>query len=282
MPTPILIPPTLIRELEAHLLALLGSLSPDDWTRATVSPDRTVKDIAVRLLAGALCHLSVRRDQSQPVHDGGGGVVASGPRGAEEECSDAWVAVADHLSPRVLIDLQENTTRQYSDYLGALNPGGPAPFPTTWAGERHSQNWVEIARQYTERWRLQRLIALALGRATPIDEPHFYNPVLKMLLRAMAYTFKDVPAREGTTVRTVITGPAGGVWQIMRGGSWAFTIPDPSRAADATAIIPKDAAWQVFTKPWAPDEALRRFPEIKLEGDQRLARRVLELTAVTA
>jgi hypothetical protein len=281
MPLPISIPPTLFRELEAHLLTLLRSLSPDEWHTPTVCPEHTVKDVAALLLEGALCHLSIHRDtyhsprSAPPAKPGARGTTLPG-------CNPAWTGATDHLSPRVLIDLLENTSRQYCDFLAGLNPSSPAPAPVMWAGESHSQIWFEIARVYTDRWHWQREIALALGRQTPIDEPHYYNPVLKMLLRAMAYTFKDTPAREGTTVRTIITGPAGGTWQIMRAASWSFMIPDSSRPADATATIPKDAAWLVLTKPWPPEESLRRFPEIKLEGDQRLAMRVLEMASATA
>ena len=58
------LPPILVaelfREINAHLDALLRSLSPEDWHRPTSSSERTVKDVAAHLLdvyraaAGAL------------------------------------------------------------------------------------------------------------------------------------------------------------------------------------------------------------------------------------
>src|SRR3712207_4217548 len=52
----------LFPELDAHLLALLRGLSPDDWHRPTVCSQWTVKDIASHLLDGTLRRLSAQRD----------------------------------------------------------------------------------------------------------------------------------------------------------------------------------------------------------------------------
>ncbi len=64
------IPPILVaglfREVNGHLLALLGSLSAHDWHRPTVSSERNVKDIASHLLDGTLRRLSAQRDGYRP------------------------------------------------------------------------------------------------------------------------------------------------------------------------------------------------------------------------
>src|SRR5690348_9784827 len=52
----------LFRELDAHLLALLRSLQPDDWHRPTVCSAWCVKDIASHLLDGNIRRLSIQRD----------------------------------------------------------------------------------------------------------------------------------------------------------------------------------------------------------------------------
>jgi hypothetical protein len=56
----------LFRELHGHLVALLRSLTPDDWHRPTVSSERTVKDIAAHLLDGSVRRLSLMRDGFAP------------------------------------------------------------------------------------------------------------------------------------------------------------------------------------------------------------------------
>jgi hypothetical protein len=67
MPT---LPPILVADLfpevTSRLVALLRSLSPDEWQRATVSSRRTVKDIASHLLDGSLRRLSMQRDGYRP------------------------------------------------------------------------------------------------------------------------------------------------------------------------------------------------------------------------
>ncbi len=60
-PPPILVA-GLFREINGHLLALLRSLTADDWHRPTTSSQRNVKDIASHLLDGSVRRLSLMRD----------------------------------------------------------------------------------------------------------------------------------------------------------------------------------------------------------------------------
>src|SRR5262245_10038446 len=64
------LPPILVaglfRELNGHLVRLLGSLSPEDWHRPTVSSERNVKDVASHLLDGSVRRLSLQRDGYAP------------------------------------------------------------------------------------------------------------------------------------------------------------------------------------------------------------------------
>src|SRR4051812_49514730 len=70
-PMPPILVADLFPEVSRHLVALLRSLTPDEWHRPTVSSRRTVKDIASHLLDGSLRRLSMQRDGYTP--PGGGG-----------------------------------------------------------------------------------------------------------------------------------------------------------------------------------------------------------------
>ncbi len=52
--------------LHAHLLELLGPLTPEDWHRPTACSARCVNDIASHLLDGDLRRLAAQRDAYAP------------------------------------------------------------------------------------------------------------------------------------------------------------------------------------------------------------------------
>jgi hypothetical protein len=142
----------LFPEISRRLVELLRSLSPDDWQLPTLSSRRTVKDIASHLLDGSLRRLSMQRDGYRPP-DG-----RSRPRAGEplmdslNRLNDEWEAGTRRLSPRMLVDLIEWADAQLADLFRSLDPSGPAIFPVAWAGEERSENWMDVAREYTEKW----------------------------------------------------------------------------------------------------------------------------------
>jgi len=274
----------LFRPLEQHLLELLSSLSDDDWRRPTVCSQWSVQDIASHLLDGAIRRLSAQRDRY---------VAPDGPQELNSpgdllrylnDLNASWTRVTRRISPRVLVDLLEVVSRQYVELWETADPQAEALFPVSWAGEANSLLWFDMARDYTERWHHQRQIALAVHRETPIDERQFYYPVLDTFMRALPHTFQGVNAEIGTLVSAEIRGPAGGQWFVERADSgWRLRDVGASKAeVTAKAVLPQDVAWRVFTKRLTSEAALERFPGIRLEGEQRLAARVLEMVSIVA
>src|SRR5207249_751858 len=158
-----------------------------------------------------------------------------------------------------------------------LDPAAPAIFAVAWAGEQESQNWFDVAREYTEQWHHQRQIVEAVGRGHEIESRHLYWPVLDTFIRAMPHTLRDTPAAEGRCLRVYITGDAGGTWDVIRqGDGWGIT-RGPTPLVHATIQLPQDIAWLVFTKKWPGAETLRRLPTISLKGDERLALKALDI-----
>lgn len=279
-------PPILVADLfpevSRRLLDLLRSLAPDEWHRPTVSSRRTVKDIVSHLLDGSLRRLSLQRDGYAPP-DG-----ATRPRPGEPlvaflaRLNDEWETGTRRLSPDVLVGLIEWADAQLADLFQSLDPHGTAIFPVAWAGEERSENWMDVARDYTEKWHHTQQLFDATGRASTITGRELYHPCLDTFMRALPFTFRTVEAGDGTVVAVVVTGEAGGVWAVEhRAGGWV-QVPVPPRAATSTVTMPPDTAWKLVTKRWGWEAAKARFQDIRIEGDQALGGQILDMVSVMA
>ena len=272
----------LFGEISVRLLMLLRSLDRDEWQRPTLSSKRCVKDIAAHLLDGSLRRLSLQRDgyhtsdrSTQP---------ETGETLLEflKRLNGEWETATRRLSPRVLIDLIEWADGRLAELFESLDPDGAAIFPVAWAGEDESRNWMDVAREYTEKWHHTQQIFTATGRASTITERRLFHPCLDTFLRALPYTFQAVEAREGTIVNVTVTGEAGGEWLIGRVGQSWIPLTESADEPAARFTISQDSAWKLFTKRLEPDESLRCFPDIRIDGDESLGRRVLEMVSVMA
>ena len=107
--------------LEGKLIELLRCLRHDDWLRPTLAKRWTVKDVASHLLDGNLKRLSIQRDGffglMAPPREGYEAFVAFINRNNAD-----WVQAARRLSPRVLIDLMEITSKEVQELFHGLDP----------------------------------------------------------------------------------------------------------------------------------------------------------------
>jgi uncharacterized protein (TIGR03083 family) len=262
--------------LEDELIALLKGLRHDDWTRPTLAKQWTVKDVVAHLLDGNMKRLSMQRDGffglPAPPRDGYLSFVEFINRNNAE-----WIQAAKRLSPRVLIDMLEITSKQVYEVFKVLDPSAPALWSVTWAGEDESANWFDIAREYTERWHHQQQIRVAVNRPG-ISGRDLYFPVLDTFMRGLPHAFREVKVREGTTVKVDIRGEAGGSWCLQRSNA-GWHLSQQTDRPEATLSMDQELAWRVFTKAVSADEAAN---EITVSGDRSLALKVLSLVAVLA
>jgi hypothetical protein len=283
---PSTMPPILVADLfpevSSRLVELLRSLSPDEWHLPTVSSRRTVKDIASHLLDGSLRRLSMQRDGYRP-DDG-----RSQPKEGEaltdflNRLNDEWETGTRRLSPKVLVDLIEWADAQLADLFRSLDPRGPAIFPVAWAGEERSENWMDVARDYTEKWHHAQQIFDATNRLSTILNRRLGHPCLDIFMRALPFTFREVDAEEGTVVGVSVVGEAGGGWYIeRRQGRWR-QVAEPPRPATAVVTMGQDTAWKVVTKRRERDATLRLFADIQITGDKELGLHVLDMVSVMA
>ncbi len=257
----------------AALLDLLSGLTPDEWNRTTVCMGWSVKDVALHLLGGDLANISGRRD----------GVWGLSPAPGEDfanflnRINEEWVRTARRLSNRMIVDLLRFAGPQLFDYFASLDltePGGSV----SWAGPDPAPVWLDVAREYTERWTHQQHIRDAVGKPG-LEEGRFFAPVLSTFVHALPHTFRDTDAPAGTTVQLHIEGEAGGEWAVVReADKWAL-YEGSAEKWEARVELGQSIAWRLFTKGVAPQEAERAS---SLSGDKRLGLQVLRAVAIIA
>lgn len=264
------LPPTytadLFRPLLAELLPLLRSFGPDDWDRPTVAGDWRVRDIAAHLLDVDLRRIAASRD--------GHLLPAGAPIASDRDLlrfindiNASGVAFSRRLSPRLIVDLLAVTGDWVTDLVEQLPPHAPATFAVSWAGESASENWMDVGRDYTERWHHQMQIRDATGRPRLLD-PRWMEPLLDISVRALPYAYRDVSAVHGTSVTLEVHGATAATRSIVKGErGWAIMCGRP--ASPATVVeIAADDVWRMFYNALTLDELAARA---RITGDEALA-----------
>lgn len=267
----------LFADLHADLVTLLRSLTVEEWQAPTVCTGWSVHDVAAHLLGGDLFKVSGLRDG----HRGPPPPFALDSADALlrfiDQNNAAFVNAMRRPSPRILTKWIEEIGREIPPLFAALDPDAPSGVPVSWAGDRVSPNWFDLAREFTERWHHQQHIRDAVGR--PDLNPRFLAPVLDTFLRALPYAYREISRHEGSTLYVEITGPAGGAWTLRReGDGWRLyhgTVAMP----DAHVTTDPDTAWRLFTKGLTPDQAR---PSIRMEGEPALTEPFLQVVAIIA
>lgn len=270
-PQPVLVA-DLFPMLLTVLLDLLADLTDEEWQRR-VHGDWTVKDLAAHLLGDELNILSGKRDgyreQVGPLDTWNRLVEFINRRNAQ------WVEAMRRLSPRVIQELLLISGTQANAFFQSLDmhaTGGPVD----WAGPGPAPVWLDVAREFTERWHHQQHIRQAVGKPGAI-EPIFLAPVLATFVFALPRAVQDVSAPDGTALRLMITGEAGGVWTVSReSGRWEL-YAGSGGDVQAWVEMPQEIAWQVFTRGISKETARQHAV---LSGDMTLAERVLTASAI--
>lgn len=275
---PILIVDLFPAERDA-LLQLLAALSEEEWSRPTVCAGWSVKDVALHLLGDDVGRLSRKRDSF-----GGAAFVAQADADFEaqlvafiNEANERWLQATRRISPHLLCDLLRfmgGETQRYFQSLDLFQ----IDEPVSWAGPDPAPVWLDIAREYTERWLHQQQIRDAVEKPG-LKERRFYAPVLDTFVRALPHTFRDVDVAEGAQVKLIISGDAGGEWYLVRGdGKWSLYLDADAEPA-AAVVMDQETAWRLFTKGISKDEA---SANATLSGDRSLGMKVLDTVSIIA
>jgi uncharacterized protein (TIGR03083 family) len=268
----------LLADLHHELMALLRALTAADWDRPTSAGEWRVRDVAAHVLDGDLRRLSFHRDGHAP----GAPPEAASDEGALVRFLDGlnadWVRAARRLSPPVLVDLLAASGAQVAAFLAGLAPQREAFFPVAWSGPGASPQWLDVGREFTERWQHQQQIREAVG-ARLLTEPRWLRPVLAISAWALPHAYRAVDAPDGTAVTLEVQGAAGGQWSVARAdGRWRL---EAGGRADArsTVSLDEDAAWRLFFRGLTRAQARARA---QVAGDRDLGEVLLGVLAVMA
>lgn len=264
----------LFAPLHGELLSLLRRLDPDDWQRPTAAGSWRVKDVVAHLLDGDLRRLSGARDahrfDTRPVTSNAD-IVA-----LVDDLNRSGVDYAQRLSPQVMVDLLAVTGPWVARYFQSLDPYAAATWPVSWAGESRSTNWMDIGRDFTERWHHQQQIRDAVGEPLLLASP-WLAPVLDVSVRALPVAYRDVDAAPGTCVVFEVVADERFVWTVRRDAStwavWSGEARDPGALVRADA----DVVWRILYKALSFDAARQR---VQIEGDERLATPLLRARSI--
>jgi uncharacterized protein (TIGR03083 family) len=270
-PKPVIVV-NLFPEILTGLTELLSGLSTTDWAKPTVCAGWSVKDVALHILGVEIYNLSSRRDRhtsGASINDWDQLVVFLNKWNAD------WVQVARRISAPLLVELLQVTGVQMNEYFRSLDPraqGGPV----SWVGAEPAPVWLDLAREYTERWHHQQHIRDAVGQPG-FREPRYLAPVLATFVRALPRAFENMPATPGTSVTLTIMGASGGRWTIMRTqAGWKLYQGAPIDPI-AETILEEDSAWRLFTHGLTPDQAQ---DAAVLKGEIKLGQQVLEMVSI--
>jgi uncharacterized protein (TIGR03083 family) len=263
------------------LLELLAGLSPEEWGKSTVCPGWSVKDIAQHLLADDVGRLSWGRDGfvSPTFAEGLDIGQWDGLLAAIDRQNDLWVRATRRMSPRLLVELLRFTAEPTAAYFASLDLDRFG-MPVDWAGPGPAPVWLDVAREYTERWVHQQQIRDAVGKPG-LTEREWLHPVLDAFARALPHTLRDLAAPDGARVALEILGDAGGGWIAERSpASESWTLGrGATDGAMATVTMDQDTAWRLFTRGVPPEAAAERTA---VTGDQAAVCRVLRMVSILA
>jgi uncharacterized protein (TIGR03083 family) len=255
------------------LLALLAGLSEDQWQRPTACAGWSVLDVARHLLGVDLANLANRRDRYSGLRPEAGEAIVP----FVNRINDEWMRAARRLSPRVVREQLAAVGTPLFAYFASLDPlelGNRV----SWAGPDPAPVWLDVAREYTERWHHQQHIRDAVGQPGQTS-PEFLYPVLAAFAHALPETFRELDAPPGTTVQLHVTEEAGGDWTVQRDVSgWRLYLGAPARSTAKVTLDP-ETTWKLFTKGISQSEARGRAA---FQGDLVLGARLLRTVAILA
>jgi uncharacterized protein (TIGR03083 family) len=257
---------SLFPEVRKRLRELLAELDEAEWKRPMVCPGWDVKDVALHLLGGEISNLSRRRDG-----------VDLGPEPGRDLAewlhahNEAWVRATRFVGNRTLIELLDVCGAAFEDFLATLDLDEVSAH-VFWAGDEAVPVWLDVAREYTERWVHQQQIRDACGRPG-LDDGRLLGPVIATFVHALPHAYRDVQAPPGTAVELRVTGA--GVWHVLRAADRWELVDGAHPSPGATVTADGDTTWRLFTR-----NPLARSPAI--DGDVALGGVMLGAVAIVA
>ena len=248
------------------LVALLAGLTDGEWVVPTEAGHWRVKDVALHLLDNELGWLSRERDRdlsgllpTDVVHD-------EFVRSLDAK-NERWVAGAQGLSRRVVVELIDRVGRDVDAFVGTIDLAGPSH--VVWASTGPVPRWFDLCRDLTERWVHQRQIRDAVGR--PGAHDRFLPDVLRTFVWGFPHQVRS-EAPQGTVVEVALGGA--GRWHLVRTGDRWVLEPGPGDRPAARLDLPASVAWRQLTGLPVP------AGEVRADGPRHLVAPLLEVRGI--
>ena len=174
-----------------------------------------------------------------------------------------------------MVDLLEFVGPKVDAVFAAVDMETPG-VAVAWTGDGPSPYWLDIAREYTERWVHHAQIRLAVA-VVPLLDRRWFFPVLDVFMRCLPRAYEDIDAPTGSIVRVQVTGESGGAWFVQRLPDRWHLVADPGTGPAAEVRMDPDIAWRLLSRTMTVEAAL---PEIAIAGDEALARAITRAVAI--
>ncbi len=261
-----------------QLLELFSELEPEEWEKPTICPGWTVKDIGLHLLGDDVGYLSGARDHfNNPFFRNKDLREWESLVKNINEANESWVKATARISPKLLTDLLERTGQQFYEYMQSLDlmaMGGVV----SWVAPDPAPVWLDVAREYTERWLHQQQIRDAVHKPG-LKEKGFFHPVLDTFVRALPHAYKDISVPDTTVLKFAVTGEAGDAWYLVGEANKWFLFKDIELQPVAVVMMDQETCWRLFTKEMNKDQARA---QTAIEGDRTLGEKLLETVSIIA
>jgi hypothetical protein len=175
-----------------------------------------------------------------------------------------WVELHADDSPASLVDALAAAGARLARRFAAADLGAVADLGVSWAGADPAPAWLDIAREFTERWTHRQQIRHAVGRGTD-PEPRALAVVLDTFMRALPHTLRRTPAPTGAQVRVTAVADR---WSPAEA---------PTGRPTAAVLLDTETLWRLCTRGIDPADALSRA---QVRGDRRLAQAACQIVSV--
>jgi hypothetical protein len=170
-----------------------------------------------------------------------------------EQENDKWVEAARRIPPTLMPELLVLSGDRLDGLLACVDMDAPG-IPVAWSGSGPSPVWLDIAREYTERWVHHQQIRDATNRAG-LKDREWMHPVFRTFMLALPRAYDPVQAPKGTRVRVVVSGHGGGTWCIQHDEA-RWRLVDESESVSAEVRLPEELAWRLYVRTVSPEEAM--------------------------
>lgn len=255
----------------------LHDLPEEKWENRTVLPNWHIKDITAHIASGALRKLT-------SIYSG---IETNNSRQIEfrmlvqqiNERNENWVSLLRSLHSKLLVSIIDNYYCLLIQEFIKMDPKANAKHAVAWAGDTKSENWFDIAREYTELWHHSMQIADSLDEISFLDDIYF-TPFIETCFLALPFHYRNVK-EENFKLLIEIDGMDPGKYSFIKQNS-KYTIekmvdPEDTLPHDSNVQVTKNIIWKILTGAATTEE---KEYGLRIDGNMALGTHLKELVCI--